>query len=289
MKFIILGSGGCQPIPRPCCQCRVCKEARDKGRPYSRLGPALFLMDINALFDTPEEICMELNAFDIKSIDHVFYTHWHPDHTAGKRVFEQLNLDWLKDSVSKLGATKTTPVYANKIIWKELNSIGSKFGSFFDYYKSQSIIQRKTLTKEPVKIKDIKISTVFIKEKAGDCNVLIYIIEKGNKKVIYAPCDCKPFPKLELLKNADVLIIWSPFFEGKLKDGFVICPNNPLKKELFSMDEIMKIIEEYKPKQTIITHIEEIWGKSYDDLKKIENKYKKQNLKFAYDGMKLKV
>ena len=42
MKFIMLGSGGYIRIPRACCNCKVCKEAREKGYPYKRLGQSLY-------------------------------------------------------------------------------------------------------------------------------------------------------------------------------------------------------------------------------------------------------
>jgi phosphoribosyl 1,2-cyclic phosphate phosphodiesterase len=38
-----------------------------------------------------------------------------------------------------------------------------------------------------------------------------------------------------------------------------------------------------------IVHIEEEWGKSFDDYKKIEEKYARYNLQFAYDGMKIEL
>jgi hypothetical protein len=43
MKWTILGSGGCTVIPKPLCQCRVCREAKEKGIPYARSGPSAFL------------------------------------------------------------------------------------------------------------------------------------------------------------------------------------------------------------------------------------------------------
>ena len=56
MRLTILGSGGCMAIPKPLCGCRVCREARVKGVPYSRGGPSAFLHDVNLLIDTPAEI-----------------------------------------------------------------------------------------------------------------------------------------------------------------------------------------------------------------------------------------
>ena len=289
MELIILGSGGAQPIPRPCCNCKVCKEARRKGTPFSRLGPALFVKGINALFDTPEEIGVELNNFKIPSVDHVFYTHWHPDHTAGMRVFEQLSIDWLKHSVGKGASTKKIPVYANDIVWGEIDAIKNKFGGYFNYKDSMGLIERKVLTDKPVKIGNIKITGIFRSAEMKSDNILVYVLEEGKKKIIYAPCDSKPLPEDERLNNADVLIIWCPFFEGPLKNKFVIGPKNPLRDELFSMEEIIGIIEKYTPKRTVLTHIEEAWGKSYTDLKKLEEKYKKYGIEFAFDGMKINV
>lgn len=95
MKAIVLGSGGCTPIPRPGCTCPVCEEARHKGIPFARGGPSFFLENINALFDTPEDILHQLNRERIQKVDYIFYTHWHPDHTMGMRVVEQMYMDFL--------------------------------------------------------------------------------------------------------------------------------------------------------------------------------------------------
>jgi len=78
MKFTVLGSGGCVALPKPLCQCNVCKEAREKGKPYSRYGCSLFIHDINLLIDTPEDIVHSLNYFNMTSIDSVIFSHMDP-------------------------------------------------------------------------------------------------------------------------------------------------------------------------------------------------------------------
>lgn len=40
-------------------------------------------------------------------------------------------------------------------------------------------------------------------------------------------------------------------------------------------------------KSVIITHIEEDWGKSYNDYLELQKQY--DNVKFAFDGMKVKL
>ena len=94
VKVEILGSGGAATIPRPGCRCRVCVEAREKGGRYVRTGPSTFVHGPNILFDTPEESKLQLERAGIGEIDACFYSHWHPDHTMGRRVWETRNGDF---------------------------------------------------------------------------------------------------------------------------------------------------------------------------------------------------
>ncbi len=89
MKFEIIGSGGCTALPKPLCRCKVCRQARDRGIPYSRYGCSLFLHDINLLIDTPEDIVHSINSSKIERIDRVIYSHLDPDHTL---PLESLNI-----------------------------------------------------------------------------------------------------------------------------------------------------------------------------------------------------
>src|SRR5262249_55354370 len=93
MRIEVLGSGGAIIVPRPMCNCRVCAEARQKNvPPYVRYGPSVFVHDVNLLIDTPEEIAVQLNRSGIANVEAALYSHWHPDHTAGMRIWEA-NLD----------------------------------------------------------------------------------------------------------------------------------------------------------------------------------------------------
>ena len=69
MQIEILGSGGAVTTPKPLCECRICMEAREKGIPYSRSGPSVFIHGPNLLIDTPEDIFLQLNRAEIKKIN----------------------------------------------------------------------------------------------------------------------------------------------------------------------------------------------------------------------------
>jgi len=135
------------------------------------------------------------------------------------------------------------------------------------------------------KIRNYKI-TPFI--GCGDyVTSTVFLIEYKKKKVIYAPCDVKPFPRDRQLRKPDLLILGEVLPEGPLKEGITVPKDNPLRKELFSIEEVLELAKSLGAKKTVATHIEEEWDRNYDDYKIIENKYTKNNIQFAYDGMKI--
>jgi phosphoribosyl 1,2-cyclic phosphate phosphodiesterase len=283
MKFIIIGSGGCVSIPRALCQCKVCTEARQKGAPYSRYGCSIYLEDVSLLVDTPEDINVALNNAEITYLDNILYSHWDPDHTLGMRIIEQLRLEWL-DYYENKKPTNPINILASNEVMKDINNIRNPYGSFMDYYEHMGLIKRQIVEsgiclKNKIKITFIPIS----KEKA----VNIFMFEQDNKMVIYAPCDCKPFPKNNEINNADILIIGNTFIGDVLKNDTFIYEAHPLRSELHSIENIIGLKNYYKIKTAIITHIEEDWGKSFDEYKELEKKYK--NVLFAYDGMKIEL
>jgi len=282
MKFIIIGSGGCVSTPRPLCNCNVCNQAREKGYPYARCGCSLFFGDISLLIDTPEDITHALNNSRIEKIDYIFYSHLDPDHTLGMRVIEQLRLDWLALSKNKK-CDNPLRIMALPNVLNDINDIRTKYGSILDYYESMNLIKRESINNE-ILIGDIKILFIPVSKEG---NVTIFIFEKKGKKLIYAPCDVKPFPSNELFKNADCLIIGNTIVGTILKDGFILEHDNPLNSELFSLDEVINIKQEYGIKNVIITHLEEDWGKTYDDYLNLEKEY--ENVRFAYDGMTIEL
>lgn len=285
MKLIILGSGGATTIPRPGCGCRVCAEARAKGVPYARSSASMYIPSIKALFDTPEEIATQLNREEISAIDYIFYSHWHPDHTLGLRIVEKMYKFWLGRFVRGDKPAKKVQICA---LTKVMIDLKNKYGSFLDFYKKLDLIETidlKNMT--PFKIRDCKITPFEI---AGSyVTSTVFLIVHERKKVIYAPCDIKPFPKNPQLKNPDLLILGEVFPEGPLKEGITIPKDNPLRKELFSIKEALELVKSLGAKKTVFTHIEEEWGRSYDDYKAIEKDYHKNNIRFAYDGMKISV
>ena len=116
-------------------------------------------------------------------------------------------------------------------------------------------------------------------------HVTVFLISDNSQKIIYAPCDVKPFPESEKFYDADILIIGNTIVGDVLKNGFIMDQDTPLKETLFSLDEVMELREKYRIREVIITHLEEEWGKSYDDYKELEKNL--PSIRFAFDGMEI--
>ena len=77
--------------------------------------------------------------------------------------------------------------------------------------------------------------------------------------------------------------------EGKLKDGYILPEDNEMRKEVFTLDELKEIITTIRAKRTVAVHIEEEFGRSYDEYLKMEEALKEYCIEFAYDGMRISV
>ncbi len=82
MKLRFLGTGTSFGIPVAGCSCAVCTSADPRDR-RTRHGALLQNGGRTLLIDTPPELRLQLVAADVGSVDAVWYTHCHADHTHG--------------------------------------------------------------------------------------------------------------------------------------------------------------------------------------------------------------
>lgn len=273
-----MGSGGCTVIPKPLCQCRICREARRKGIPYTRSGPSAFLHDINLLIDTPAEIADQLNRSHINQIDYALFTHLDPDHIEGFRVVEQITLDF-----------RTWHAYPEKQIclilpeqiYEQARKIHSQYGSIIDFYQKSDFISIK-LFQDEIQLNDVLVTAIPVDR--GSQISFVYVFEKAGKKVVYAPCDLKPFPEhRSKVKQADLLVIQPGIFETGLKHNFKYPRNHISRNTLYTFKQTLDLATRLQSKKVLFVHLEEYWNRSYEDYRVLESK--NQKIKFAYDGM----
>ena len=283
MKINFLGTAGASLTPRPGCDCRVCTESREKGPPYSRWGPSVFIEDEHILFDSPEEISLELNRAGIMRVNHVFYTHWHPDHTSGIRVIEQLNIDWKGLPGHK--NLRTTPVYLPPQVKKDFEKYLSLMDrlSYMKRLKLVSIIE--ILEGKPVQIGSLSVKAIQMK----DPSLYAYLITDGEKRVLLALDDTKGWVPDHELKGVDLVVLETGWFEYGLEGNILVVPEHNLRQVESSFEETLEILKNVNAKRVILTHIEEMNGRSYTDYLELEKELQEFRITFAFDGMTVEV
>ncbi|MEH2957885.1 hypothetical protein [Candidatus Merdisoma sp. JLR.KK006] len=271
MKLKIIGSGGMSIIPSSFCKCKICEEARRKGGRYERLGPSLYIDDIKMLIDTPEDIAVACNRQGISEVKHLSISHRDPDHVRGIRIVEKIGCDFINGTSMPIG------FYALPEVIKDINQMNR------DCFKYYGDVLRCISVNETSHIKIDNIDIDLINNNPSR-NITFYILKEHEKKVIYACCNPKPFAHNDLYFDADILIISMVSDDGILNDGTKLM-DTPLKDEIFTLDEVIELKDYYRIKKIIVTHIDEIWGKSYGYYKELEKEL--DNILFAYDGMEI--
>jgi phosphoribosyl 1,2-cyclic phosphate phosphodiesterase len=254
MRVEILGSGGAVTIPRPGCSCRVCVEAREKGRPYERTGPSVFVHGPDVLIDTPEESKAQLNRSGVRRIAAGLYSHWHPDHTAGRRVWESRNFDFR----SWPRRFETTPVYVPERVWDDFEA-NYGLADQFRFMEGQGTV-RVMLVAEgvPFEVDDHRVTSVPMDETHG-----------------WATPDLGPL---------DVAVLPVGVFEHHPFTGERLIPEEfcrpPVKKTRYG--QALEMARALGARRTVLSHVEEMDRLSHDELVGLGQA---DGWEPAYDGM----
>ena len=282
MELTIFGSGGCMVIPKPLCRCHVCEEARAKGWPYERTGPSAFLHDENLLIDTPAESALQLNRAGIDRIDYLMFSHLDPDHVEGFRVVEQITLDFRTWKAYK---GKKIRLILPRMLMDKLVDIRSIYGPLIDFYEAQGLVECRVFDRK-TRIGETEVTAIPVDR--GSRTSFVYVFEKEGARIVYAPCDVKPFPEEHKeIQGADLLVIQPGIFEDNLKHGFQYPGNHISRKTLYTFEETVALARRIKAEKVLFVHMEEYWNRSYDDYQAIQKEL--NNIQFAYDGIQVTV
>jgi len=284
MRIEVLGSGGAITTPRPGCDCRLCVEAREKGVPYSRSGPSLFVHGPNVIIDTPEESKAQLNRSQITDIAGCFYSHWHPDHVMGRRVWETRNSDWRNWPPRHHSTTIYLPQqvahdFRTRMgIWEHM-AFMAKHG----YITIVELQDGDVVTLGDTTIRPFRVAEEY---------VYAFLFEESDRRVLIAPDELFRWTPPADVHGVDLAIIpmgvveFDPFSgERRIPADHIVLTFEATFRQTLDM------VRSMQPRRTIMTHIEEPDGQSYDDLLRLEDKLRGEgfNITFAYDTMLIEV
>jgi len=274
MRLTMLGSGGVNPAPRATCFCRVCELAREKGIPHARTGCSLFIDDAKLLFDTPEEIRQQLNREKISGVEHLILTHWHPDHTHGIRILEQINWNFEEGKPYKLPIK--VYISSQQQEWFKKYSCGA----FLDFYVKRGMIEIIPLEhKRDITIGDVTVRPYLIEHTKG----FAFVVTQGSKKAVYIPCEYHHVIPDPEIKNADIFIAHNLFWENE-----EISPRKTPPADEDSFETMLKHADAFGTKKIVLTHIEESFQLDHDEMnEKMKKHYPDYQIQAGYDGMKI--
>ena len=284
MLIEILGSGGATIIPKPLCDCDVCRNAYLTGLPETRLGPAVYIHEAGVLFDTPEEISYMLSRSNISKLDACFYSHWHPDHTMGRRVFEN-NIDYrlsIKDRIPY----RTTNVYVPAFVRKSMESF-LQIWQHLSIFDSWKIIKLHTVEEnEKINVNGYIISAI----KLAEDYISGYKVEYKGKKALILMDELVGW-KPDIDEYFDCVIMPIGFFsvhpvtnERMWPEEHAFCTTEA------DFIETKNIIERLNTGKVVFIHIEEIDGLNHQTLKDFVSYYADgRDWQVAYDTMKIDI
>ncbi|WP_244155463.1 MBL fold metallo-hydrolase [Desulfatiglans anilini] len=269
-------------IPKPLCECGVCSEARHKGGRYRRTGPSAFIHDEHVLIDTPAEICEQINRCGLNRIDHLLFTHLDPDHVEGFRVVEQMALDFRSWEAYP---EKRIRLHLPAVLDERIREIRSIYGPLIDFYERQGYVERSVFD-GTARIGGLLVTAIPVNRGAQTAFVLVF--ENARSRIVYAPCDIKPFPEERAeVQRADLLVIQPGIFEEGLKHGFHYPAGHISRQTLYTFEETLALAGRLAARQVLFVHIEEYWNRGYDDYRVLEDAL--PNARFAYDGLTVRV
>jgi phosphoribosyl 1,2-cyclic phosphate phosphodiesterase len=284
VKVEILGSAGAAPTPRPGCTCSVCVEARQRGAPYARTGPSLFLHGPDLLFDTPEESRMQLERAGIASIAGCFYSHWHPDHTMGRRLWETLNLDlrtWPPEAKRRV----ETPIYLPEQVARDFRTYLGLWDHFafmaeHGWVRIVELADGDTVEAGGWTVRPFRLAEDY---------VYAFLLERDGRRVLLAPDETNGWSPPEEVRGVDVAVLPMGICEhDPLTGERRLHPEHPVLRFEATFDETLGIVRELGAGRTVLSHVEEMDGLSYDDLLELERRLDGL-VEFAYDGLVLDV
>ncbi len=217
MKIHILGSGTCVPNVR-----------------RGSAGYAIELSKSKILLDCGNGTTWKLGkvGVDYLSVDHIFITHFHPDHTA--------------DLIPFLFATKYP--HPDRFREKPLFVWGPE--GFGDFYTSLKLAFNDWIAPDTLIVKEVNGAPMEIDDfvmTAGDTfhtdNSVAYRVESDGKSVVYSGDTGYTESLIELAEDADLLIIECSF------------PDELKFKTHLTPTEVGMIARASRAKKIVLTHL----------------------------------
>lgn len=280
LRVEFLGTAGAIPTPRPLCSCAVCVQARERGLPYTRSGPSIFIHGPDVLIDTPGEISDQLNRSSVERIAACFYSHWHPDHTMGRHIFSLLNVGFPSWPYQPRA---TTPLY----LPQQVAADARQFLGIWDHLAYLEERERVIEIHELADGDTVEIGDVLIRPlRLAQDFVYGFLFEEDEKRLLVVMDEMDSWEPPAEAQGADFAIVPMGIAEfHPLTGERQFHEEHPVFDDEATFEQTLDIVRKLNARRVVMTHIEESEGLSHDDLVQVADRLSGEelNLSFAYD------
>ena len=255
MKIRLTGTGTSQGVPVIGCDCKVCKSTNPKD---NRLRTSAIIQwdQSTYVIDTGPDFRQQMLQAGVQSINGIFYTHEHADHTAG--------LDDIRPLYFR--NKKPIPIYAHPRV---LTNLEKRFDYIFTnvnrYPGAPKVAAFSPKAYRSYFIDGKEITPILVNH--GPLEIYAYKVD--NMAYI---TDAKSLPEQtkDLIKDLDLLIINA-------------LHHKPHKMHM-NLKESLELINELNPKKAILIHISHHMGLYEEVSAKLPS-----NVILGYDGMEIEL
>jgi phosphoribosyl 1,2-cyclic phosphate phosphodiesterase len=285
LTLTVLGSGGNFPIPTPTCHCRICERAREMGVPYARHGNNLYLEELSAIVDAPEYIYENIEREGIDSFEYVFLTHWHPDHTAGLRVVQSRSAERVFEEpdhgvIDAARKNRPTIVTTERVFERTCELYDG-----LRHFAEIGFAETHFLDEEPLVVDGVRVEAVpYSLSGDGDHDATAFVLTADGQTAVLATDDARYLDESALPNDIDFAVFECGYFPETLDGTSILAGKDKLAyADELTHEEILERIERLGPDRTILTEIEHLYARGYDDYRELEGEY--DGIRFAYDGL----
>ncbi len=285
MQIEFLGTGGAIATPIPGAMDPMNVKARQLGPPYSRYGPCIYVHGPDLLIDTPEEARLALDRAGLAHIPNCIYSHWHPDHVLGRRIFE-LNREWGKWP----GKPFVTQVYLPRQVALDAR-VHQGLYETLSYLQSRGLVRihelrdGETITLNGVTVRPFRLAADY---------VYAFLLCQGDKRALIVPDELIGWQPPDTALGVDLAIVPTGVFEFNPTTGLRRIPaEHPLLKSEATFHQTIRIVERLRAKRVVFTHIEAADMVDHDELQELgrtmtaEGRY--GEVQFAWDTLRVDV
>ena len=254
---------------------------------YTRTGPSTFVHGPNILFDTPEESKFQLERAGIGDIAACFYSHWHPDHTMGRRVWETRNGDfrtWPREAKQPL----VTDIYLPEQVAKDFRIwLGGM--AHLEFMRDRGWIRIHELEDgQTVEIGGVTVRPFRLSEDY----VYAFELSDGDRRLLVAMDELNGWSPPAEVKGCDLAVLPMGICEFDLFTGErLIHEEHPVLRFEATFEETLGIVAALDAGRVVLSHVEEMDCISYDELLQVEQRLQAEgtNVSFAWDGRTIDV